>query len=205
MIAVAPVAQSCLQKLSVLSWVWVHGTAALTWFCTEAQTWPNLEVLCVFLTPCFSHHSSKYWSSLSKLFLCQCCSLLAGGLPILWAVRAVQVLGAVCGLGAWIPQECGIRTRPRLECCSQPSRVWVMWESVLLLSGWAQTSSEPDGAFCFHHVGTFLFLFSSLLAWISKQRAEVSTSCLFSHISILPALLGSRTEIPRCDWGSHCH
>lgn len=45
-----------------------------------------------------------------------------------------------------------------------------MWVSVLVLYGWAQISSEPDGAFCFHHFGAFLFLFSSLLAWISKHK-----------------------------------
>lgn len=97
-------------------------------------------------------------SLLSKLsfFSASVALSLLEGSPSLGCQRS-----RVCGLGGLIPQECGIKSRPRLECCSQSTRAWLdvgvcpgaVWMSPdLLRARWCLLFSP-----CWHIFVPFLF------------------------------------------------
>lgn len=197
--------------LSCHTWLWFNLTAALTLSCTEAQPDQISSVfLCVSLTPCLVHHSFKYFSLLSKLSFI---------LPVLLSLLELSlffglVLGAVfVARGGLIPQECGIKPRPRLECCSQATRAWL---DVGVCAGAVWMSPDlPRARWCllfspFWHI--FVpFLFPPCMNQQAQELRFPPAACFPKFPSFLPGWAAELRSpsvcmgLGWCHWGSHCH
>lgn len=150
--------------LSCHTWVWF--VSLLLWLCfavwASASAWPNFKLLCV--------PHCMFDSLFTEVFEFTFQTLPVLLSPCLRSPRSLVCQKSrcwehVCGLGGLIPHECGIKTRTRLECCSQSTTAWLDVGVCLDESRSPQSQMVPFVFTILAHFCSF-----SLLAWISKHK-----------------------------------
>lgn len=193
-----PCIDQCSLQKSCHTWLWFNVTAALTLFCRQPQLDQILSCsVSSSLDVWFITHSI-FEFTFQTPFIFVAVSLL--GSPCVWG-RAEQLLWAVFVVWSLSSaQQCGSKPGQAGFCSQSPRPGW-LW--VLSWCCWDEPTSPQSQMVPF--VCTILAHFCSFslpsLHESASTRTEVSTSCLFSQISILPPCWAAELRSQVCAWG----